>query len=98
MNSLNSMLLGGIAMAGFIAALFFMRFWYRTRDRFFAFFSIAFAVDAIDRVLLALYWQSETDAPLYFMIRLLAYGLIVIAIIDKNWERDASSRLTKRRE
>ena len=88
MSPVNLVLIGAIAMAGFTAALFFLRFWRRTGERFFAFFSIAFAVDAVDRVLLALYWQSETDTPIYFMIRLVAYGIIVIAIIDKNWEKN----------
>ena len=85
MIALNTLLLGAIAMGSLIAALFFMRFWTRTHDRFFAFFSIAFALDAANRIALALYWESETNDPTYFFIRLASYTIIIFAIIDKNW-------------
>ena len=44
-----------VAMASFVASLFFfLRFWRGTRDLLFFFFAIAFAVDALTRVALAL--------------------------------------------
>lgn len=85
MTTVNHLLLGAVAMGSLIAALFFMRFWTRTHDRFFAFFSLAFALDAINRIALALYWESETNNPIYFFIRLVGYSIIIIAIVDKNW-------------
>jgi hypothetical protein len=37
---MNAALLGAIAMASLVAALFFLRFWRDTKDRLFLFFSI----------------------------------------------------------
>lgn len=87
MNSINLLLLGAIAMSELTAALFFLRFWSRTRDRLFALFSIAFLIDAIDRIILATYWQSDTDNAIYFLLRVVSYGTIVIAVVDKNWKK-----------
>jgi hypothetical protein len=77
--------LSGAICAGFLtAAMFFIRFWRRTRDRLFLFFSVAFALLLAERLVrLALDIQSEW-LPSVYGIRLAAYGLILIAIIDKN--------------
>jgi uncharacterized membrane protein len=92
MIALNTLLLGAIAMGSLIAALFFIRFWMRTHDRFFAFFSIAFVLEAVNRIALALYWESEINNPIYFCIRLASYSIIIFAIIDKNWGKKNRSR------
>ena len=41
----NMMLIGGIAVAGIAVALFFLRFWRSTGDRFFLYFALAFVLD-----------------------------------------------------
>jgi len=81
---MHTMLLGSIAMAAAVAGLFFLRFWRDTRDRFFLFFAIAFFIDAISRVALALSKFSEETEPVFYLVRLLSFTLILIAIIDKN--------------
>jgi len=48
-KAMITFILGAIAMADLIAALFFLRFWKKTRDRFFLFFSAAFMVDMANR-------------------------------------------------
>ncbi len=85
---MNDMLIGAIATASIVAALFFLRFWRSTGDRFFLFFALSFFIDGINRVLLGGGAQSNDDAPAYYLIRLLAYGLILFAIFDKNRPRD----------
>jgi hypothetical protein len=82
---MGSLLLGAVAMASLVAALFFLRFWKQTRDRFFLLFSIAFALDAVQRVTLGLSHFSEEHEPFFYLIRLVNFGLIIAAIIDKNW-------------
>ena len=77
-------LAGAIACASMTAALFFLRFWNHTRDRFFLFFALSFAIEGVNRVILYLSVGPNEDAPVYYLVRLLAYGLIVAAIIDKN--------------
>ena len=80
---MQDLLLGAIAMASFVAGLFFLRFWKSTKDRFFLFFAIAFGIEAVNRVLLAVVNFSE-DVPFLYLIRLIAFGLILFAIVDKN--------------
>ena len=77
------MLLGATAMACFTIALLLARYWTTTRDRFFLFFSAAFVVEGLDRVVLGL-TQTSDQSPLIYLIRLFSFLLIVIAIIDKN--------------
>lgn len=50
----------------------------------FLYFALAFAVEAIDRTLLGITSVSQESEPLIYSLRLVSYGLILIAIIDKN--------------
>ena len=81
---MNQLLLGAIAMASLIIGLFFLRFWKNTRDRFFLFFATAFGLEALSRTLLGISQGSSENEPLFYLIRLLSFLLILIAIIDKN--------------
>lgn len=71
------------ASFGAVAALFFFRFYRATRDTFFALFSAAFAVLAIHFLQLGVVALSE-QAPRHFVLRLVAFVLIALAIIVKN--------------
>jgi hypothetical protein len=79
--------MGAIAAGSFFAALFFFRFWYQTRDRFFLYFAASFFLEAVNRVALALAPQASEHEPLFYLIRLVAYGLILAAIWQKNRQR-----------
>lgn len=81
---MDGILTGAIATASIVAALFFLRFWRSTGDRFFLFFALSFFIDGVNRVLLAPAAQSNDDASPYYLIRLLTYALILFAILDKN--------------
>ena len=74
---------GAVAMASLTIALFFLRFWKTTHDRFFLLFTLSFLLEAISR-LLYLTHPQQADDPMIYAIRLLAYVLILIAIVDKN--------------
>jgi hypothetical protein len=84
MGGLVSVLAGATAMAGLVAALFFLKFWRRTGDGFFLLFAAAFAIDAVGRFALAVVQLSDVAEPIYFLPRLVMFALIVIAIIRKN--------------
>jgi hypothetical protein len=84
MNSLNSVLLGMIAMASLTATLFFLKFWRQTRDSLFLFFALAFALDAVVRLLLGLTNVSAEMEPFFYVARLVSFALIIVAIIRKN--------------
>ncbi|MGE0627644.1 MAG: DUF5985 family protein [Hyphomicrobiaceae bacterium] len=81
---MNSVILGAVAMASSIAALFFLRFWRQTRDPLFLFFCVAFAVEAVTRVMLASTEITAEDEPLFYLGRLASFALIIFAIIQKN--------------
>jgi ABC-type antimicrobial peptide transport system permease subunit len=80
----NAVMLGAIAMASLVAALFFLRFWKDTRDRFFLFFAVAFFAEAVNRVALGLTAVTREQEPFFYLVRLFAFGLIIVAIVDKN--------------
>lgn len=78
---------GGLVMGYLVAGLFFLRFWKATADRLFLIFGIAFGILAVQRSLLVvLEGEGEAHVSLY-VIRLLAFILIVYAIIEKNSAR-----------
>jgi hypothetical protein len=81
---MNQLLLGAISMGTITIGLFFLRFWRNTGDRFFLFFATAFGLEGVNRALLALYQDSDEHQPIFYLIRLLAFLLILIAIVDKN--------------
>ena len=81
---MNQLLLGAIAMSNLIIGLFFLRFWKKTRDRFFLFFAVAFGLEGLNRALLGLIQSSNENEPVFYLVRLLSFVLIVIAIVDKN--------------
>ena len=84
---LNAILTGAIAMASLVISLFFLRFWKSTRDRFFFYFAMSFFLEAVNRVLLGMTSLQDEDTPVYYLIRLAAYALILFAIIEKNRNR-----------
>ncbi|MFL6694697.1 MAG: DUF5985 family protein [Ramlibacter sp.] len=78
------MMLGAIAALSMAVALFFLRFWRQTRDRFFLLFAAAFMLEAVSRVALALVTHPDEDEPLFYIVRLVSYALILLAIWQKN--------------
>ena len=80
----KSFLLGGVALGSLAASLFFWKFWQVTADRFFLFFALSFAVETLGRTVLGLFILSEETEPLIYSFRLVSYGLILVAIVDKN--------------
>ena len=77
-------LTGAVAMASFVAMVFFLKFWRRTKDSFFLFFALAFGIDAASRFVLGLAHVSDESEPLYYVPRLVAFTLIIVAIVLKN--------------
>jgi hypothetical protein len=80
----KSFLLGAIALGFAVAGLFFLRFWHVTHDRLFLYFSVAFFLQTLERVLLGINTDSTDENPAIYLIRLVAYGLIIFSIVDKN--------------
>jgi hypothetical protein len=87
-DATNQFLLGSIVMASFVAGLFFLRFWRKTRDRLFAIFAVALWLLCLNWLLLGFIRQDEVRTALY-LLRLAAFVLIIYAIVDKNRARSA---------
>lgn len=84
---MNDMLLGAIALASIVAGLFFLRFWRATGDRFFLYFALSFGIEGLNRIHLGLAGGLREDDAVYYLIRLVAYGLILWAVLEKNLPR-----------
>lgn len=75
---------GALFMACATAAVFFLRYWRSTGDRLFAFFAVAFAVMALNWVSLAFIDPGEELRHILYLLRLLAFVLIAVGIVDRN--------------
>jgi uncharacterized membrane protein HdeD (DUF308 family) len=80
-----TMLISGAIVAAYaVAGLFFLRFWTETADRLFGIFAIAFWMLGVQRLLLALDLDPTDGHVWVYLLRLLAFVLILGAIVDKN--------------
>lgn len=82
--SLFDFLSGAISFGFLVAALFFLRFWRRTRDRLFLAFAMAFALLGIGQAVQVLASIPQEDRSYIYLIRLAAFTLILVAIFRKN--------------
>jgi hypothetical protein len=84
MTAQGFVIAGALAMGYAVAGLFFLRFWKRTGDRLFAIFACAFWILAAQRLGLAAATYHNFDTTWLYGLRLLAFTLILWAIVDKN--------------
>lgn len=75
---------GAFFMACLAAALVFLRFWRRTGDRFFALFAASFGLLAGERLILVFIQPADEARTFVHLIRLAAFAIIVVGIVDKN--------------
>ena len=75
---------GALMMTCIVTGLFFIRFWKKTYDRLFLIFSCAFFMLALERLVLGVIGTRNELTPEIYYIRLSAFVLMLIAIIDKN--------------
>jgi uncharacterized membrane protein HdeD (DUF308 family) len=76
--------LGAIAMASAIAALFFARYYRDSRDSLFLFFAAAFAIESVNRTLLAFSPTPNEAEQVLYLLRIFSYVLILLGIVSKN--------------
>jgi uncharacterized membrane protein HdeD (DUF308 family) len=81
---MSQFIAGASTLASAVIALFFLRYWRDTRDRLFAMFSLAFAVFAVNRILLTILDETDEARTWVYLLRLVAFVLILAAIADKN--------------
>ena len=86
-SNLVVFLQGFCAASAWAVGLFFLSFWRETRDRFFAYFGIAFWMLAGSWLLLGVVSPTEEQRPYIYALRLAAFLLFIAATIDKNRSR-----------
>jgi hypothetical protein len=83
---------GAIAMGYAVASVFFLRFWTATRDRLFLAFAGAFALMALNQGLPALLNIPREEQSNFYLLRLVAFLLIIGAIVAKNTGKRSPKR------
>ena len=74
-------------MACFGVSVCFARFWRQTNDRLFGLFALAFALLGVNLLLLAAINPAHESRHLIYLLRLAAFLVIILAIVDKNRTR-----------
>lgn len=67
-----------------VAGLFFLRFWRTMGERLFFFFALGFWALGASWLGLALVLATTENQHYLYLLRLLAFALIITGIIDKN--------------
>lgn len=75
---------GMITMGWTAAGLFFLRFWTRTHEKLFLAFALAFWLLALNQALPALFGVSREEWTWVYLLRLLAFLIIIAAVVAKN--------------
>jgi hypothetical protein len=83
---------GAVTLTYVVAALYFFNFWKRAADRLFLAFAIAFALLAANQVVLFALGTADERGNYAYILRVLAFILILVAIIEKNVSRRARRR------
>jgi hypothetical protein len=80
---------GATMAAALVIAVIFFRYWRQTHDRLFLGFALGFAVFSVSRLILAFLDEDDEGRIFVYGLRLLAFLLILAAIVDKNRSRPA---------
>lgn len=81
---MSAFLSGAVTFGYLLGALFFVRFWRRSTDRLFLWFAIAFGLLALNQFLAHVLDVVSEPHSFVYGIRVLAFVLIIVAIVDKN--------------
>jgi len=87
MSPLGIFFAGVISAGHALAAVFFLKFWWRTGDMLFAAFAAAFCLLALNQFLLAASDIPREEQSWVYLLRLAAFVLIAAAILHKNLGR-----------
>lgn len=81
---MDQFLSGAVVMGFAVAGLLFLSYWRRTRQKLFLTFAASFFLLSANYA-----WLAITDIPVeerspLFLLRLLAFSLIIVAIVQSN--------------
>jgi hypothetical protein len=84
---MRNFLWGSLAMACWVAGLFFLRFFRDTRDRLFLLFGLGFWALCANWIALALVNPSDESRHWFFLLRMVAFLLISAGVVEKNLQK-----------
>ena len=82
-------MLGVIATSSITAAIFFLKFWRRTHDSLFLAFAVAFLIEGVNRIAVLEVERPNEGSPWTYVVRLIAFLIILAGILYKNYGSDA---------
>ena len=85
-------LFGVVTMGYLVASGFFTRFWRKTADRLFLAFALAFLLLALNQALAQWLGAAGERVGYTYLLRVLGFVLILVAIIDKNLVQSGKKR------
>lgn len=93
MTSLTTLFAWGmLAMACIAIGLLFLRLWRLSGERLLLFFALGFLVFALNWIGLGLAHPTEESRHWFYLVRMLAFALIIVGIVDKNRSRREAAR------
>lgn len=83
---------GAVTMGFLVAAGFFARFWRQTGERLFLAFAAAFVLLALNQALAQWLGAADERVAYTYLLRVLGFVLILVAIVDKNLHQKDRNR------
>lgn len=83
---------GALAMGSVVVGLLFLRFWRLSHERLLFFFALGFFAFALNWLGLGIVNTSADERHWFYLLRLLAFALIITGIVDKNRSRSRPAR------
>lgn len=80
----DQFLYGAVVMGFAVASLLFLSYWRRTRQSLFLTFAASFLLLAINYFSLAVTQIPVEERSPLFLVRLLAFALLIVAIVQSN--------------
>jgi 4-hydroxybenzoate polyprenyltransferase len=81
---MDQFLYGAIVMGLAVATLLFLSYWRRTRQSLFLYFAASFFLLGINYLSLAVTQIPVEDRSPLFLVRLLAFALLIVGIVQSN--------------
>lgn len=75
---------GALAMASVVVGILFLRLWHLSHERLLLFFALGFFTFALNWLGLGIVNPSADERHWFYLLRLLAFALIIVGIVDKN--------------
>lgn len=75
---------GLITMGFLVITLFFFKFWRRTGELLFLAFAVSFSLLALNQALTTLIDVARDERSYVYLLRLMAFLIIIAAVIHKN--------------